>query len=265
MKRTTEPSTATEEHSSKPAPTITAEQHGTPYGYQKGCRIEEECPNYGSTALTCREASRRYQREYAENRKKREAAGLAKPTPAPPSKPLTVEPLNEQARADADLAEKVTIADLKRDLSRPDDELDALNAQIEQLIIDRDAAESRITNLATALAAEEEAHALTRKQYDNMLAEVRRRHEADARDLEESRATQLAETNRANALQERLDVANAARRAVDRIATSHVPEVVPAAPATTVMTVGDVRLELPAGEVAQLKVDLGGVHVQIGR
>lgn len=256
MKRTTEPTPATEEHSSKPAPTITAEQHGTPYGYQKGCRIEEECPNYGSAAPTCREASRRYQREYAENRKKREAAGLAKPTPAPPSKPLTVEPVSD----------------------------DAAHAVASAFSPDHDgelAAEHQtIVNLRTALAAAEEATALSTKQRDDALAEgaklsdalkrLQDEHEAVVADLDQARATQLAETRRADELEEQLDAARQARSQLERVEASYRPDVVPAVtggdnPPTTVMTVGDVRLELPAGEVAQLKVVGGGVHVQIGR
>src|SRR5690606_20041297 len=106
------------------------------------------------------------------------------------------------------------------------------------------------------------------------LEERRRRHEADAEDLEESRATQLAETRRANEAEEALDALRgeiAGLRQLELQRERHIvasTAVVPAAtehPPTTVMTVGDVRLELPAGEIAQLKVDLSGVHVQIGR
>jgi hypothetical protein len=173
------------------------------------------------------------------------------PTPAPPTTPLTVEPISEDARAAHDT---------------PSDELDT--------------AHNTIANLRTALAAAKEATALATKQRDDALAagvrladeleERIRRHEADVADLDQVRATQLAETRRANELEEKLDAARGGRGQLERIEESYRPDVVPVVtggdnPPTTVMTVGDVRLELPAGEVAQLKVDVGGVHVQIGR
>lgn len=42
--------------------------HGTPWGYTRGCRQEDECPHWRRGALTCTEARRRYIRVWSARR-----------------------------------------------------------------------------------------------------------------------------------------------------------------------------------------------------
>lgn len=43
--------------------------HGTPYGFQRGCKVHEECPNVAKGQPSCVEEHRRYHREYVAARK----------------------------------------------------------------------------------------------------------------------------------------------------------------------------------------------------
>jgi len=42
--------------------------HGTVYGHNRGCKIETECPNYGTERPTCTAANHEYYRNYRERR-----------------------------------------------------------------------------------------------------------------------------------------------------------------------------------------------------
>jgi len=44
-------------------------EHGISSRYQKGCKTDEACPNYGTSAITCAQAKRDYNRAYAAKRK----------------------------------------------------------------------------------------------------------------------------------------------------------------------------------------------------
>lgn len=48
-------------------------KHGTPWGYQRGCRQRTSCPNWRAGKVTCADARRTYFREY--KRRRREGAG----------------------------------------------------------------------------------------------------------------------------------------------------------------------------------------------
>jgi hypothetical protein len=47
--------------------------HGTPASYARGCRRDEDCPNYGTSSSTCRAAQRAYHQEWVARRR---AAGI---------------------------------------------------------------------------------------------------------------------------------------------------------------------------------------------
>lgn len=48
-------------------------KHGTPWGYQRGCRTRTECPHWHAGRVTCADARREYFRDY--KRRRREGAG----------------------------------------------------------------------------------------------------------------------------------------------------------------------------------------------
>jgi len=49
-------------------------KHGTPYGYQRGCRDHEDCPGDPATGLSCWQAYRNYQNDYRARRVQNDGA-----------------------------------------------------------------------------------------------------------------------------------------------------------------------------------------------
>ncbi len=168
------------------------------------------------------------------------------PKPTPPTTPLTVTPLSPEA-------EEATKQMATEEVS-PD---------TEQIALALEEARNTITNLRTALAAEQEAHALTRKQSDDQVARSRR----EITELEHALATE-----REAHAEELRELKRVVQQNVDdlKITSLITPTDVVAAvtgggsPPATVMRIGDVHLELPAGTAAQLHVASDAVHVQIG-
>jgi hypothetical protein len=52
-----------------------ASAHGTPWGYQRGCRVRQDCPNWLAGRITCADARRQYLADY--KRRRREGTGSA--------------------------------------------------------------------------------------------------------------------------------------------------------------------------------------------
>jgi hypothetical protein len=57
-------------------------KHGTPWGYQRGCRVRTECPHWRAGRLTCADARRAYFEEYKRRRRADDAGGLVHGTTA---------------------------------------------------------------------------------------------------------------------------------------------------------------------------------------
>lgn len=55
--------------------------HGTPYGFQRGCKVHEDCPNVAQNKPSCAEANRRYHREYIAARKSGRGPAITHGTP----------------------------------------------------------------------------------------------------------------------------------------------------------------------------------------
>lgn len=62
-------------------PTPPAQVHGTPWGYQRGCRESRECPNWRAGRITCSEARSRYVTQNKERRRRGHGTGIQHGTP----------------------------------------------------------------------------------------------------------------------------------------------------------------------------------------
>ena len=69
------PRVLTDEATEPAAAGPTEPVHGTPWGYQRGCRVAQACPNWRRGRQTCAEARRRYFAQYT--RRRREGSGSA--------------------------------------------------------------------------------------------------------------------------------------------------------------------------------------------
>jgi hypothetical protein len=58
-----------------PSKRARATAHGTPWGYQRGCRARAECPHWQAGKITCADARRQYLADY--KRRRREGTGSA--------------------------------------------------------------------------------------------------------------------------------------------------------------------------------------------